>query len=156
MPMICRAAVALTLGAAIAAALPSPAAVAAEIKVEADLGRSVLPVKEPGKVYLRLSLKSLAGARNERRTPINAAIVNCVPSNFRAFAMGLNVLFIHLLGDAISPPLIGLAGEKKTLSFAIEVNSVPVLLGGVALFFAARAAFRHLPGTTAAVAAPRG
>lgn len=72
--------------------------------------------------------------------PINAAIVNCVASGFRAFAMGLNVLFIHLFGDAISPPLIGLAGERKTLEFAIELNSVPVLLGGIALFFAARAA----------------
>ncbi|MBX5482729.1 MAG: MFS transporter [Myxococcaceae bacterium] len=88
--------------------------------------------------------------------PINAAIVNCVPSNFRAFAMGLNVLFIHLLGDAISPPLIGLVGERRTLAFAIEVNALPVLLGGVALFFAARAALRHLPQVTARPATPRG
>lgn len=70
--------------------------------------------------------------------PINAAIVNCVPAAFRAFAMGLNVLFIHLLGDAISPPLIGLAGDVYSLEAAIEINAIPVLLGGLALLVAAR------------------
>ena len=48
---------------------------AAEVKVDAELGRSVLPTSNPGSVYLRLSLKSLAGAKREHRTPINAAIV---------------------------------------------------------------------------------
>lgn len=75
MPMIRSAAVALTFCAAVALALPLHMAHAAEVKVEADLGRSVLPVSAPGKVYLRLSLKSLAAAHRERRTPINAAIV---------------------------------------------------------------------------------
>jgi Ca-activated chloride channel homolog len=48
---------------------------AAEVKVDAELGRSVLPTANPGSVYLRLSLKSLAAAKREHRTPINAAIV---------------------------------------------------------------------------------
>ena len=48
---------------------------AAEVKVDAELGRSVLPTTNPGNVYLRLSLKSLASAKREHRTPINAAIV---------------------------------------------------------------------------------
>jgi Ca-activated chloride channel family protein len=48
---------------------------AAEVKVEADLGRSVLPTSDPGSVYLRLSLRSLAAAKRERRTRINAAVV---------------------------------------------------------------------------------
>ena len=70
--------------------------------------------------------------------PINAAIVNCVPPAFRAFAMGLNVLCIHLLGDAISPTLIGHIADAASLTTAIEVNAVPVLLGGVALLIGAR------------------
>ncbi len=65
--------------------------------------------------------------------PINAAIVNCVQPAFRAFAMGLNVLCIHMLGDAISPTLIGRIADVASLTTAIEVNAVPVLLGGVAL-----------------------
>jgi MFS family permease len=70
--------------------------------------------------------------------PINAAIVNCVQPAFRAFAMGLNVLCIHLLGDAISPMLIGGIADVASLTTAIEVNAVPVLLGGVALLVAAK------------------
>lgn len=48
---------------------------AAELKLEADLGQSVLSTNKPDSVYLRLSLKSIGGAKRERRTPINAAIV---------------------------------------------------------------------------------
>lgn len=70
--------------------------------------------------------------------PINAAIVNCVTPAFRAFAMGINVLCIHMLGDAISPYLIGWLSKHSNLELAIEVNSLPVLLGGVALLVAGR------------------
>ena len=71
--------------------------------------------------------------------PINNAIVSCVGPDFRAFAMGLNVLFIHLLGDAISPPLIGAIADRGTLAQAIELNALPVLLGGAVLIFGVRA-----------------
>jgi Ca-activated chloride channel homolog len=48
---------------------------AAEVKVDAEPGRAVLPTSDPGTVYLRLSLKSLSPAKREHRTRINAAIV---------------------------------------------------------------------------------
>lgn len=61
---------------AIAAPLAWPAVgQAAELKLEADLGQNVLSTSKPGNVYLRLSLKSLAAGKRERRTPVNAAIV---------------------------------------------------------------------------------
>ncbi|MFL5351143.1 spinster family MFS transporter [Archangium sp.] len=75
--------------------------------------------------------------------PINAAIVNGVPPAFRAFAMGLNVLFIHMLGDAISPTAIGKVADLSSLSFAIEINALPVLLGGLALLMAGKL-FKHV------------
>ncbi|HYO71917.1 MAG TPA: MFS transporter, partial [Archangium sp.] len=75
--------------------------------------------------------------------PINAAIVNGVPPAFRAFAMGLNVLFIHMLGDAISPTAIGKVADLSSLSFAIELNALPVLLGGLALLMAGKL-FKHV------------
>ncbi|WP_257459824.1 spinster family MFS transporter [Archangium lipolyticum] len=75
--------------------------------------------------------------------PINAAIVNGVPPAFRAFAMGLNVLFIHMLGDAISPTAIGKLADLTTLGFAIELNAIPVLLGGLALLMAGKL-FKHV------------
>jgi MFS transporter, Spinster family, sphingosine-1-phosphate transporter len=75
--------------------------------------------------------------------PINAALINGVPPAFRAFAMGLNVLFIHMLGDAISPTAIGKVADLSSLSFAIELNALPVLLGGLALLVAGKR-FRHV------------
>jgi Ca-activated chloride channel family protein len=65
---------ALTIALAASLALSVPAA-SAELKLDADLGQNVLSAGKPGTVYLRLSLKSLAGPKRERRTPINAAIV---------------------------------------------------------------------------------
>jgi MFS family permease len=70
--------------------------------------------------------------------PLNATIINCVAPAFRAFAMGLNVLLIHLLGDAISPPLVGLVGERWSLEAAIKLDAVPMLLSGMVLIAAAR------------------
>jgi Ca-activated chloride channel family protein len=71
--MIHRAAAVLSL--AVACGLLTSSPQAAEVEVGADLGRSVLPTKNPGNVYLRLSLKSLAALKRERTTRINAAIV---------------------------------------------------------------------------------
>jgi len=65
--------------------------------------------------------------------PLNAAIVNFVPPSFRAFAMGLSVLVLHLFGDALSPTVIGAVGQRFTLAKAIGLNAVPVLIAGLVL-----------------------
>jgi MFS family permease len=39
--------------------------------------------------------------------PSNAALANVTPPAIRASAFAVNIFLIHLLGDAISPPLIG-------------------------------------------------
>ena len=59
--------------------------------------------------------------------PINAVLVNTVPSAMRARAFSLSILCIHLLGDAISPTVIGVVSDRSGLSFAIAL--VPVMLG---------------------------
>jgi Ca-activated chloride channel family protein len=67
---------AVALAATLAAPLALPATVsAAELKLEADLGQTVLSTSKPGSVYLRLNLKSLAAGKRDKRPPINAAIV---------------------------------------------------------------------------------
>ncbi len=43
--------------------------------------------------------------------PINAIVINCVDPGFRARAFSLCILFIHILGDAISPPIVGLISD---------------------------------------------
>ena len=75
--------------------------------------------------------------------PINAAIVSCVSPALRAFTMGLNTLLIHLLGDAISPPVIGLIGRLSSLGRAIELNAIPVVIGGMVLVIGAAALGRR-------------
>lgn len=59
----------------IALAAPLMNARAGEVKIDAELGQSVIAASKPGTVYLRLSLKGLAAEKRGRRTPINAAIV---------------------------------------------------------------------------------
>jgi len=73
--------------------------------------------------------------------PINAVLVNTVPSAMRARAFSLSILCIHLLGDAISPTVIGVVSDRSGLSFAIAL--VPVMLGVGAVIWAW--AWRKLP-----------
>jgi MFS family permease len=44
-------------------------------------------------------------------SPINAAILHSVPTAVRASAMAVSIFAIHALGDAISPPLLGLVAD---------------------------------------------
>jgi sugar phosphate permease len=49
--------------------------------------------------------------------PINTVLANVTHPSVRASAFALNILVIHLLGDAISPPIIGaMADFAKSLS----------------------------------------
>ena len=74
---ISRLALAAALGVSLIAFSPvAPlSAYAAEIKLQADLGHSVLSARTSDRTYLRLSLKTLAGIKPEKRTPINVALV---------------------------------------------------------------------------------
>jgi MFS family permease len=65
--------------------------------------------------------------------PLNAAIVNVVPSSLRAFAFGISMMVLHLLGDAASPTVIGWISDQSSLGTAILLNAVPVALGGLVL-----------------------
>lgn len=77
--------------------------------------------------------------------PINALIANSVPSNMVARAFGVSILCIHLLGDAISPPIIG-ALSDATGNLPLAVALVPVGLAiGAAIWFWG---WRRLPATT--------
>jgi MFS family permease len=60
--------------------------------------------------------------------PINTVIANAVPAAMRARAFSLSILSIHLLGDAISPPIIGGVSDA-TGSLQLAVTLVPVAMG---------------------------
>jgi MFS family permease len=59
-------------------------------------------------------------------SPINVVILQGVPVGLRASAMALSIFAIHLLGDLISPPLIGRISDAWTLQGAMFV--LPVAL----------------------------
>ena len=59
--------------------------------------------------------------------PVNVVIVSVVPIGSRAMAMATSIFIIHLLGDAISPPIIGILADITSLARAVLV--VPVAIG---------------------------
>jgi len=81
--------------------------------------------------------------------PANAALANVTPPGVRATAFAVNILFIHALGDAISPPLIGWIAGRHDMNVAfVCVSFTTVIAGGLWLFGA-----RYLARDTAAVEA---
>jgi MFS family permease len=80
--------------------------------------------------------------------PINAAIVNLVVATERATAIALGVFAIHLLGDVLSPFIIGAISDASSLAQAVQIVPIAVLIGGCVWVWAALAQAR-LPANTA-------
>ncbi len=74
--------------------------------------------------------------------PINAAIVNLVVATERATAIALGVFVIHILGDALSPFLIGELSDAFSLGQAVKIVPIAVVIGGCVWAWAARAQAR--------------
>jgi predicted MFS family arabinose efflux permease len=62
--------------------------------------------------------------------PINAIIVNAVRPAIRATAVAVSILTIHVLGDAISPTLIGALSDRTDLPTAMLAIPLVFLLSG--------------------------
>jgi MFS family permease len=78
--------------------------------------------------------------------PINATIVNLVLPNQRASAVALEIFAIHLLGDAISPYLIGAISDASSLAQGVKIVPVAVILSGALWAWAAREQVTVRPG----------
>lgn len=72
--------------------------------------------------------------------PSNTALANAVPAGIRGSGFALNILMIHLLGDAISPPLLGFIIGRSSYDVAfylvagmMAVASIVWLLGARSL-----------------------
>jgi MFS transporter, Spinster family, sphingosine-1-phosphate transporter len=74
--------------------------------------------------------------------PINAATINLVGATERATAIALQVFVIHLLGDALSPPLIGALSDHFSLAQAVKIVPIAVVIGGCVWAWAAQAQAR--------------
>jgi MFS transporter, Spinster family, sphingosine-1-phosphate transporter len=64
-------------------------------------------------------------------SPVNVVIVNAVPVSARAMAMAVSIFTIHVLGDAISPPIIGVLADASSLSRAVLIVPAAVALSGL-------------------------
>ena len=71
--------------------------------------------------------------------PTNTITANVVHPLLRSRAFALNILIIHLFGDAISPSVMGwIIGPKHRYDLAFQFVSVTVLLGGLVWLWGAR------------------
>jgi sugar phosphate permease len=78
-------------------------------------------------------------------SPVNALTVSALPASARATGTALNVLLIHLFGDAISPEWVGIrssaasasgASSAEALTHGLRIAVPAVFLSGLALFLA--------------------
>jgi hypothetical protein len=87
--------------------------------------------------------------------PTNTITANVCHPWLRARGFALNILIIHLLGDASSPYVMGkIIGSKNRYDLAFQFVSVTVLIGGLLWLWGARFLQRdteqaptHLPET---------
>jgi MFS transporter, Spinster family, sphingosine-1-phosphate transporter len=63
--------------------------------------------------------------------PVNAMLANSVASALRARAFAFSILMIHLLGDAVSPSIVGAASDRVGLVLAIKLVPLAMGLGAV-------------------------
>ncbi len=63
--------------------------------------------------------------------PVNVVIVNVVPASARAMAMALSIFAIHLLGDAISPLIIGKLADLHGLAWAVLIVPIAIAVSGL-------------------------
>ncbi|HEV8472835.1 MAG TPA: MFS transporter, partial [Methylomirabilota bacterium] len=65
--------------------------------------------------------------------PLNAAMANVLPADLRARGFALTTMAIHLLGDAASPYLIGVASDAVGLTAPVLVTGSLLAVAGLVL-----------------------
>ncbi len=65
--------------------------------------------------------------------PFNALLISLVEPRLRAVVIGVEILLIHCLGDAISPLVVGYLSDTHSLRYAL--NTLPAfLIAGIVVF----------------------
>jgi hypothetical protein len=63
--------------------------------------------------------------------PVAALVINVTAPELRARAMALSILTQHVLGDMISPPIIGAVSDARGLKAGLQLTWVAVLVSGI-------------------------
>jgi len=70
--------------------------------------------------------------------PLNTVIINVTAPSVRAMAFAVNIFFIHALGDAVSPSILGWLSDRWDLRSALLITPAAMLLAGLLCFVCAR------------------
>jgi MFS transporter, Spinster family, sphingosine-1-phosphate transporter len=70
--------------------------------------------------------------------PLNTVILNVTPPAVRAMAFAVNIFFIHALGDAFSPAILGWLSDQWGLRSALLITPVAMVLAGALCFLCGR------------------
>ena len=70
--------------------------------------------------------------------PLNTVIVNVTAKAIRAMAFAVNIFFIHALGDAVSPTLIGRCSDLWGIRNALLITPAAMVLAAVFCFICGR------------------
>jgi MFS family permease len=67
--------------------------------------------------------------------PSNTALANVAHPAIRATAFAVNIFFIHALGDAISPPIIGRLSDMTGRNMNVGFGAVGAMMIAGAIFW---------------------
>jgi len=81
--------------------------------------------------------------------PLNAAMANVLPVHVRTFGFAVTTMLIHVLGDAISPWLIGEMSDQTGLTLPVLLTGCLLSLSGVILLAGRRTVPRDISGSRA-------
>jgi len=70
--------------------------------------------------------------------PLNTVIINVSNPAVRAMAFAVNIFFIHALGDAVSPSILGWLSDQWGLRSALLVTPLAMVLAGLFCFICGR------------------
>lgn len=70
--------------------------------------------------------------------PLNTVIINVTRPSVRAMAFAVNIFFIHALGDAVSPSMLGWLSDRWGLRSALLSTPLVMALAGVFCFVCGR------------------
>jgi MFS family permease len=71
--------------------------------------------------------------------PLNTVIINVTSPAIRAMAFAVNIFFIHALGDAISPTIIGWGSDLWGLRNALLLTPLAIAVAAFFCFFCGQA-----------------
>jgi len=70
--------------------------------------------------------------------PLNTVLINVTNPSVRAMAFAVNIFFIHALGDAVSPSILGWLSDQWGLRNALLITPLAMVLAGLLCFVSAR------------------